>query len=108
MQSTPYKSSTLEEGQYMNKDNNETLGGTDNSQSIVYENSCEIYNSSKQETQTHQESTGQTLEAGIENSKNEWQDELGKAQQTNKENIQKILRARPLKQPLKYQDYDLQ
>ena len=34
MQSTPSKSITLE-GQYMNKDNNDTLGGTDNSQSIV-------------------------------------------------------------------------
>ena len=28
------------------------------------------------------------MNAGIENSKNEWQDELGKAQQTNKENIE--------------------
>ena len=82
MQSTPYKNSTLEEGQYMNKDNTGTLWETDNNQSIVYENSHEIDNSNKQETQTHQESSGQTLEArrdeltGIENSQNEWQHKL--------------------------------
>ena len=98
----------------MNKDNTGTLWGTDNNQSIVYENSCEVNNSSKQETQTHQESTGQTLEAGmdkqtgIESSQNEWQDAVGKAKQTNRDNLGKLLRARPAKQPLKYQDYDLQ
>ena len=85
MQSTPCKNSSLEEGQYINKDNTGTLKETDN-QNKVYKNSSAINNDSKQETQTHQESTGQTLEAGIEkqtgieNSQNEWQDAVSKTQ----------------------------
>ena len=87
MQSTPYRTGTSEE-QHLKKDNSNTLGGINSSQSIVYENSCEI--------------------AGIENSKNEWQEEVAKAQKTNKENMEKLLRKRPLRQPVRYQDYDLQ
>ena len=64
MQSTPYKTSTSEE-QHLKKDNNNTLGGIDSSQSIVYENSCEI--------------------AGIENTKNTFQEEVD-----NKRQIRKI------------------
>ena len=87
MQSTPYRTGTSEE-QHLKKDNNNTLGGIDSSQSIVYENSCEI--------------------AGIENTKNTFQEEVDKAQKTNKENMEKLLRERPLRQPVRYQDYDLQ
>ena len=88
MQSTPYRTGTSEE-QHLKKDNNNTLGGIDSSQSIVYENSCEI--------------------AGIENSKNEFQEEVDKAQKINKENMERLLRDREgLKMPVKYQEYDLQ
>ena len=88
MQSTPYRTGTSEE-QHLKKDNSNTLGGINSSQSIVYENSCEI--------------------AGIENSKNEFQEEVDKAQKTNQENMEMLLRERAgLRMPVKYQEFDLQ
>ena len=76
LQSTPYKTGTSEK-QHLEKDNsNTTLHSTaqHSSQSIVYENSCEI--------------------AGMENSRNEFQEEVTNAQKTNQENMEMLLRER--------------
>ena len=82
LQSTPNRTGTSEE-QHLKKDNSNTLGGINSSQSIVYENSCEI--------------------AGIENSKNEFQEEVDKAQKTNKEDMEMLLRERAgLRMPVTY------
>ena len=75
----------------MEKDNSNTTqhSTAKDSSSIVYANSIAI--------------------TGLENSKNEFQEQVTNAQKTNQENMEMLLRERAgLRMPVKYQEYDLQ